>query len=405
MNSISLVHPEETLTVPIVQAMTKCSLFQNNPTLLVSPYRVESSVSLSIFREFVSALKGKPLKIADTNFTELDRLCEEFGFDELSSKLSQFRPFLGLKASEDSDTRERMAALEYKTEQHDFIIAMLQCKIAQLSIDFEGLSGEVSALRSVAVEMQPLFEEISTQQRQIVQKMGDLVVGQLSTELNELRREFSALKAQIPVMSPTVTPSQNHPPSPSPAAVFHSPPKPAIPSFDSVIISDFPEILAELQGKQFCLLLRGNRDGFTAKEFHGRCDGHANTLTVILDTKGNIFGGFTPLKWESPRKGEFKSDDSLKGFVFTLKNPHNLPAQRFSLKAERKNEAILCASGWGSCFGDDICISDKCNENTMSYTYNFGFCYTNDTGLDKKIVLTGSQRFKVDEIEVFEITE
>jgi hypothetical protein len=68
---------------------------------------------------------------------------------------------------------------------------------------------------------------------------------------------------------------------------------------DSRIISDFPEIFAEFQRKRFSLLWRGSRDGFGAFEFHRRCDGHANALTVILDTQGNFFGGFTPMKWES----------------------------------------------------------------------------------------------------------
>jgi hypothetical protein len=68
---------------------------------------------------------------------------------------------------------------------------------------------------------------------------------------------------------------------------------------DSRIISDFPEIFAEFRGKQFSLLWRGSRNGFKAQEFHHRCDGHANTLTVIVDTEGNIFGGFTPVEWES----------------------------------------------------------------------------------------------------------
>jgi hypothetical protein len=64
----------------------------------------------------------------------------------------------------------------------------------------------------------------------------------------------------------------------------------------------------------------GSRDGFKAVEFRRRADGHANTLTVIFDTKGNIFGAFTPLKLESDLK--WKGDDSQKSFVFTLKNPH-----------------------------------------------------------------------------------
>jgi hypothetical protein len=63
---------------------------------------------------------------------------------------------------------------------------------------------------------------------------------------------------------------------------------------NSRIISNFPERFAEFRVKHFEKLWRGSRDGFGASAFHRRCDGHANTLTMILDTKGNIFGDFTP---------------------------------------------------------------------------------------------------------------
>jgi hypothetical protein len=33
----------------------------------------------------------------------------------------------------------------------------------------------------------------------------------------------------------------------------------------------------------------------------------------------------------------FKADDSLKSFVFTLENPHNIPVRRFRFKAEEKH--------------------------------------------------------------------
>jgi hypothetical protein len=125
---------------------------------------------------------------------------------------------------------------------------------------------------------------------------------------------------------------------------------------------------------------------------------------VILDTKGNIFGGFTPVEWES-RSG-LKADDSLKSFLFTLKNPHNIPARRFALKAERKHQAIRCDSKYGPGFGignADICVYDNSNADTYSYT-RLGNTYTNDTGLDSKIVFTRSSEFKLKEIEVFEIT-
>jgi hypothetical protein len=95
-------------------------------------------------------------------------------------------------------------------------------------------------------------------------------------------------------------------------------------------------------------------------------------------------------------------DDSQKSFLFTLKNPHNIPARRFALKAEKKQYAINCNSGWGACF-NAIWVSDNCNANTRSWTV-LDRSYTNDTGLRGQIVFTGSEEFQVKEIEVFEIT-
>jgi hypothetical protein len=112
---------------------------------------------------------------------------------------------------------------------------------------------------------------------------------------------------------------------------------------DSGIISDFPGIFAEFRGKGFGIVWRGSRDGFGAKELHHRCDGHANTLTLIVDTKGNSFGAFTPVKWKS-LTWVVKAGDSLKSFPFTLKNPHSVPARTFALKADKKHRAIYCCS-------------------------------------------------------------
>jgi hypothetical protein len=85
-------------------------------------------------------------------------------------------------------------------------------------------------------------------------------------------------------------------------------------------------------------------------------------------------------------------------------NPHNVPVQRFALKAEKKDEAIFCYSNCGPHF-DGIAVSDNCNANTPSYTSCFGNSYTNDTGMHSYTFFTGSVHFQVKEIEVFEITD
>jgi hypothetical protein len=351
MAVVTLVHPEVQLTVPILEAMNKCTLFQKNVMLAGTPYRVQSAVSLSVFREFVSALEGKSVTITNTNFADLQRLCEEFGFDRFIAKLAKFRPSTGLQSAEDTNARVRIAVLEEEVHEHDRDIAMLLSKFNLLSTKIGHLEAEITVLQLAA--------------------------------------------------SGTQSPSKQGSKPQSPRSPSKIQPKPTGPSIDSRIISDFPEIFAEFRGKRFSLLWRGSSDGFGASEFHRRCDGHANTLTVILNKDGNIFGGFTPVKWGS--NTSFKADDSLKSFLFTLKNPHNFPAKKFALKGETRHLAICCDSETGPDF-HDIGVSDNCNTNTNSSTFLFGSIYTNDTGQDKTTFFTGSGNYKVKDIEVFEIT-
>jgi hypothetical protein len=199
-------------------------------------------------------------------------------------------------------------------------------------------------------------------------------------------------------------------------------PKPAVPSvplppqapagFASLIVADFPALFAEFRGKRFTLLWRGTLNGFGAGDFHGRCDGHANTLTFIEDTEGNYFGGFTPVEWESREWNETsgpedncpKADPSLKSFLFTLKNPHNFPPRKFALKDKKGSRAIWCSSSRGPCFWD-FGIWDNSNTNVRSYTNSFGAWYENLTGLRGGTFLAGATHFTVKEIEVFEITD
>jgi hypothetical protein len=185
-----------------------------------------------------------PTAFTATNLTALQRLCEEFGFSEFAAKLSEFRRSIGFQEAEDADARERIAALEEKAKRHDRGIAVLRDKFKRLSTDFVRLAGEVCALRSAAAPSVPTP----------------------SPQPISLRSQISPLCSS----------------------------RPSAPSVDSRIISDFPEIFAEFREKRFSLLWRGSRDSFKEKDFHRRCDGHANTLTVILDTEGNSFGGFTP---------------------------------------------------------------------------------------------------------------
>ena len=109
------------------------------------------------------------------------------------------------------------------------------------------------------------------------------------------------------------------------------------------------------QGK-WQMLYRATRDGFSAANFHSKCDGHSNTLTIIKSTNGNVFGGFTTLPWSQITN---YANDS-QAFIFSLINNFGEP-MKFDCKVPKS--AIYFNSAYGPTFGggNDIYISDNSN--------------------------------------------
>jgi hypothetical protein len=167
-------------------------------------------------------------------------------------------------------------------------------------------------------------------------------------------------------------------------------------------LETYPSILEEFANRGWKLLYRGSDDGFGASNFHSKCDGIANTVTVILTTTGCIFGGFTPVAWKSP--DGYKPDSTSQSFLFRIKDSRNSAPRKFALS--NPSQAIQYYASYGPRFGNgaDISVANGCNENTSSYT-NLGNAYVNDTEIDGTQVFTGENYFKVKEIEVFKIAE
>jgi hypothetical protein len=148
------------------------------------------------------------------------------------------------------------------------------------------------------------------------------------------------------------------------------------------------------------LQYRVTRDGFTAQNFHSKCDGIANTLTVIKSEHGNIFDGFTEKAWKSTGLGLCVADP--KAFIFSLVNKENKP---FKAVCTNSNNGIFCHPSCGPSFGGtDILIMSSSNSNQRSYS-NFGSYYKHADyryGTYKaKTLLAGSHYFQTHEIEVF----
>ena len=86
--------------------------------------------------------------------------------------------------------------------------------------------------------------------------------------------------------------------------------------------------------KKMKLLFRGTRDGMNAQSFHNKCDNNGETITLIQNDKGNIFGGYASIPWTTPSSGSYFSAPA--SFIFTLTNIHNTEPTKFKSKNDKK---------------------------------------------------------------------
>ncbi len=174
---------------------------------------------------------------------------------------------------------------------------------------------------------------------------------------------------------------------------------------DSLIVSAAQKIsflaLTGLEKKALSLLWRGSRDGFDAETFHRLCDGKANTVTVIKNTNGFIFGGFTSIPWSSSGNNEADST----AFLFSLTNPSNTPLK---LKVKLSQYSVYHLSSYGPIFGwgHDLHVSNLPHTNRDSYMNLDSYEFRNglsDIEGGKFIVGGSDENFQTDEIEVFQV--
>lgn len=141
------------------------------------------------------------------------------------------------------------------------------------------------------------------------------------------------------------------------------------------------------------LLYRASKDGFGASDFHSRCDGQENTLTIIKSTNGNVFGGYTEKEWNGNEVDKYDPN----AFIFSYINKDYQPIK---IPCKSQNYAIYCSSSCGPVFGNgpnghDIYICDNSNTNTGSYSKPSSYA------IKSKAFLAGCGEFLTEDIEVY----
>lgn len=139
-------------------------------------------------------------------------------------------------------------------------------------------------------------------------------------------------------------------------------------------LCEFPSI------QKWKLQYRATRDGCGAEDFHNKCDGIRNTLTVIKATSGNVFGAFTTTSWIS---GEYYNisnyNQDSDAFIFSLINNKDKPFKA-KVSSDYTGKAVYTHKDCGPSFGGnenyrrDIYIASNSNTNTDSLA-NFTFTY------------------------------
>jgi hypothetical protein len=167
--------------------------------------------------------------------------------------------------------------------------------------------------------------------------------------------------------------------------------------------NEFSLKLLEWSGyKKMKLLFRGTRDGMNVQSFHNKCDNNGETITLIQNDKGNIFGGYASISWTNNSGNYFSAPDS---FIFTLTNIYNTEPTKFNNKNDGKE--VCHNKDYGPLFGvgcDILISSDFVNGNNYS---TFPSSYIDTLGKGKSI-FTGNtdnnkEKIKFIEVEVFKL--
>ena len=146
---------------------------------------------------------------------------------------------------------------------------------------------------------------------------------------------------------------------------------------------------------KFNLLFTTAKDGDSSGTFHYYCDGAFPTVTVVLDTSGRRFGGYSTMSFGQSSVGA-NYCRAPGSFIFNLSNQ-----KKYNLNDELNNNAIYRHNSYGPSFGGgyDLIIYNSCKSNSNSY------CNKNNYNTRSVNLLGGScsTNFQVSYYEVYQV--
>jgi len=98
---------------------------------------------------------------------------------------------------------------------------------------------------------------------------------------------------------------------------------PSLPRYQAnAIINELQKwcVLPDAEQQHLPIVYNASVHGFQSSDFHQHCDGKPYTLTVVVDTSGKIFGGYTDMQWSSAPGGVWVS--SKDSWIFQFDGMH-----------------------------------------------------------------------------------
>ena len=170
-----------------------------------------------------------------------------------------------------------------------------------------------------------------------------------------------------------------------------------------IVKADEADLIKEWMGKCYIvteLLFRASKDGFSASNFHTKCnDKGANIVLIRSKNTNQVFGGCITKSWQS--NSNYEADAAAFLFHVTKKTK----IEQFANPSNALYHYSSYMSTWGG--GHDLMICDNCDKTNSSYT-NLGYTYKCPNGIaysseEAKNYFAGGYNFLVDELEVYKV--
>ena len=159
------------------------------------------------------------------------------------------------------------------------------------------------------------------------------------------------------------------------------------------LISEFIDPYKKIK---FVLLYNNSIDSDSSSLFHYYCDGIFPTVTIILDTSGRRFGGYSTQSWSQSTVGANYSR-APGSFIFNLSQK-----KKYVLQDQLNTSAVYRHNSYGPTFGGghDLNIANSCKSNSRSYCNKSSYI----TGNVNLLGSNGQTNFQVSSYEVYHVT-